>query len=245
MTVAGISNQLPHGAASEFFPRFLWAATANRLGTREGTSWPACPRALCSGVVARSLRRLHAGEWAWSPGGGSWGPWGGDEGHPEQPAILLPCSGFSVKRASGGGCASSALAVSSLADKPRDTARAIHWGGGQAEPRSSVCGSRFRVCGSDSQPPLEAPRMSPGGKASGCLMRIWAECLGHPQPPKPTAVQRPGGFQGCVLSPLAGPGRSSGLAHGHLLGRESGRLQGLIWRLRLRQDLCLIRQMSL
>lgn len=86
---------------------------------------------------------------------------------------------------------------------------------------------------------------APGGKASGRLMRIWAERPGHPQPAKPTAVQRPAGFQGCVLSPLAGPARRSGLAHGHLLGREPGRLQGLIWRLRLRQDLCLVRQTSL
>lgn len=36
MTVAGIASQLPRSAVSEFFPRLLWAATANRVGTHEG-----------------------------------------------------------------------------------------------------------------------------------------------------------------------------------------------------------------
>lgn len=131
-----------------------------------------------------------------------------------------------------------------------DESHSLGWGVGGKQSPGAVCwlqiqGLWCRFSVAADQPPLEAPRMSPGGKASGRLMRIWAERPGHPQPLKPTAVQRPGGFQGCVLSPLAGPGWRSGLAHEHLLGREPGRLQGLIWRLRPRQDLCLVRRTSL
>lgn len=96
--MADITNQLQHGVVSGSFPRLLWEATTNRLGTHDGTSWPCLPRVLCTGVMARPVQCLHVREQAYPLEGPVWARGGRPSVPRAAPVALLHRSWFSVQR---------------------------------------------------------------------------------------------------------------------------------------------------
>lgn len=153
--MADITNQLQRDVVSGSFPRLLWEATTNRLGTHDGTSLPCLPRVLCPGVMARPVQCLHVREQAYPLEGAVWAR-GGRPSVPRAAPVVLPHrSWFSVQRNGWLGMGKLSLGHSSHAEKSREIMRAIHWGWGgngegQADPKNLCTCFRFRVCGSDS-----------------------------------------------------------------------------------------------
>lgn len=150
MTVAGTQSQ-PRSAVSEFLPR-LGQPLLIESALMRAPSLPCPSCALCGGVVARPLA---------SP---CWGaglvPWRGHLGagetevHPEQPAILLRCSG-TQHRGRARGETPPVPWPFLLADKTQRhyESCSLGWGSVGTSRPQELCSlrSRFRVCDSDFQ----------------------------------------------------------------------------------------------